>query len=456
MAYAKRRGNGRYTAVVQLADGSTASAGTYDTKERAEQVAAEKEHYIRKGQRGIDPELKATITVREYMDKWLPNHAVEPSTKTNYENVLRVHVLPFFGDVRLCELEREAVRSRFAEMEREGRSLSTRRTVRAALSAMFTTALSDGYRSDHPVRGISLGKRRQKTRKVTVMTTDQFGTMLRKLPTRGAQALARIIIGTGCRPSEAFALTPSDIDFDRGTITFAKAIQNAKAKYSPTGQSMFIAETKSHEERVVRIDKRLLNLLADWIANNDLGSSDFLFTRDLVLPYARGARVRRPRIELTEALIESLGTFVGPNGRSYSHGTMNGYTTGCCHCDYCKQGLADYRYDRNHKRNPRMKRKDREVIPASAPFMTTSAWSAMVTAACKAAEMPFRPTAYQLRHTHASWLIANGEDPKTVMERLGHTDLSITSVYVHAVDDGSSSADIMGSLGLDWDDDAAV
>ena len=40
--------------------------------------------------------------------------------------------------------------------------------------------------------------------------------------------------------------------------------------------------------------------------------------------------------------------------------------------------------------------------------------------------IPFKPTAYQVRHTHASWLIDAGENPKAVMHRLGQADLRTT------------------------------
>jgi integrase len=40
------------------------------------------------------------------------------------------------------------------------------------------------------------------------------------------------------------------------------------------------------------------------------------------------------------------------------------------------------------------------------------------------------PTAYQVRHTHASWLIDAGENPKAVMHRLGQANLRATARYV--------------------------
>ena len=40
-----------------------------------------------------------------------------------------------------------------------------------------------------------------------------------------------------------------------------------------------------------------------------------------------------------------------------------------------------------------------------------------------------------LRHTHATLLIANGENVKVVSERLGHTDIRMTlNTYTHVLD----------------------
>lgn len=51
------------------------------------------------------------------------------------------------------------------------------------------------------------------------------------------------------------------------------------------------------------------------------------------------------------------------------------------------------------------------------------AWKAALKSACGGGG----PTAFQLRHTHASWRFEAGEDPKTVMKRLGHHNLAIFS-----------------------------
>ena len=41
---------------------------------------------------------------------------------------------------------------------------------------------------------------------------------------------------------------------------------------------------------------------------------------------------------------------------------------------------------------------------------------------------------HTLRHTHATWLLLQGVDPKTVMERLGHAKVATTlELYGHVL-----------------------
>jgi site-specific recombinase XerD len=49
-----------------------------------------------------------------------------------------------------------------------------------------------------------------------------------------------------------------------------------------------------------------------------------------------------------------------------------------------------------------------------------------------AAELP-GVRIHDLRHAHASWLLAGGADLKTVMDRLGHSQIQTTQKYLHAL-----------------------
>ena len=47
---------------------------------------------------------------------------------------------------------------------------------------------------------------------------------------------------------------------------------------------------------------------------------------------------------------------------------------------------------------------------------------------------------HDLRHAHASWLLAGGADLKSVMERMGHAQIMTTQKYLHTLPDADDKA----------------
>jgi site-specific recombinase XerD len=77
---------------------------------------------------------------------------------------------------------------------------------------------------------------------------------------------------------------------------------------------------------------------------------------------------------------------------------------------------------------------------ADEAYLDEPIWNRIWARAVLESGIPFKPTAYQVRHTHASWLIDAGENPKAVMHRLGQADLRTTARYVHVLDETGESA----------------
>ncbi len=74
--------------------------------------------------------------------------------------------------------------------------------------------------------------------------------------------------------------------------------------------------------------------------------------------------------------------------------------------------------------------------PTSRNTFRTKVWRPAVLAA----ELPTTVRMHDLRHAHASWLLAGGADLKTVMDRVGHTQISTTQRYLHALDSADNTA----------------
>ena len=47
---------------------------------------------------------------------------------------------------------------------------------------------------------------------------------------------------------------------------------------------------------------------------------------------------------------------------------------------------------------------------------------------------------HDLRHAHASWLLAGGADLQTVKERLGHASITTTEKYLHTLAETDDTA----------------
>ena len=69
--------------------------------------------------------------------------------------------------------------------------------------------------------------------------------------------------------------------------------------------------------------------------------------------------------------------------------------------------------------------------PISRNSFRTHVWLPAV----EASGMDFAVRVHDLRHAHASWLLAGGSDLKSVMDRMGHAQIQTTQKYLHALPD---------------------
>ncbi|QNN51797.1 tyrosine-type recombinase/integrase [Nocardioides mesophilus] len=73
----------------------------------------------------------------------------------------------------------------------------------------------------------------------------------------------------------------------------------------------------------------------------------------------------------------------------------------------------------------------RDGTPISRNSFRTRMW----LPAIKASGVDFAVRVHDLRHAHASWLLAGGSDLKSVMDRMGHAQITTTQKYLHALPD---------------------
>jgi len=79
----------------------------------------------------------------------------------------------------------------------------------------------------------------------------------------------------------------------------------------------------------------------------------------------------------------------------------------------------------------------RDGTPISRNTFRTRVWLPAVKAS---GLVDFNVRVHDLRHAHASWLLAGGSDLKSVMDRMGHAQITTTQKYLHALPDADDKA----------------
>jgi integrase len=197
---------------------------------------------------------KTTLTFREFVEKqWQPNlfPTFKLSTRRGYAQVLRKHLIPFFGEQKLAEISRQTVQAFVA-------SLSTRlapqtvRLAKALLSKVFSTAVEWGYIQENPTTGVRLPTRITHRERIA-LNPVQARLLAYALP-EPYKSMVLVAMLTGMRRGELFALRWSAVDFERQLISVRESVFNGQFNSPKTRSSVrSIAMGEALEEILLRL-----------------------------------------------------------------------------------------------------------------------------------------------------------------------------------------------------------
>jgi integrase len=133
---------------------------TFDKKKQADAYRAKVEVEIREG---IHVPESSSLTVAQAGDLWIKTTEageLEPTTIEQYQQHLRLHIIPLIGQMKLSKLTAPAVRA-FADRLREtGRSPTLTKYVVRSLGSLLSDAQERGNIIRNPVRELRRRKRK--------------------------------------------------------------------------------------------------------------------------------------------------------------------------------------------------------------------------------------------------------------------------------------------------------
>lgn len=223
----------------------------------------------------------AKMTVGQWLDVWTAEYLgnLKPGTVTLYTNIIKNHIKPAIGAVKLSELHPHRVQIFINGVE--GVAASTTRIIYKILHAALEKAVLLEYIPRNPSDNCVLPKPEPSA--IKPLDDAQTAALLEAAKGTTIEHLLTVALFSGMRKSELLGLTWDQIDMKKGTITISKQLADKRHR----GNSIFITP-KSGKTRTItpapsvllalkaqRIQQSKLKIKAGQIWNNEY---DLVFT----------------------------------------------------------------------------------------------------------------------------------------------------------------------------------
>jgi integrase len=238
-----RRMDGRWAASVSLDRGRRKHFYGRTRQEVAQRLTAA----LKNRQDGVlvAPEKES---VASYLQRWLHDAArptVRATTFEGYERIIRLHVVPELGRVRLARLTPPALSRLYRTLLDKGLSPKTVRLVHALLHRAFSQAVrwrlvgvnvADAVDAPRPVR-----------REFRTLSSDEALRLMGEARSDRLHALFVLAIASGMREAELLGLRWSDVNLEHGTLSVRQQAMRVK------GQWLFTEPKTSKGRRVIAL-----------------------------------------------------------------------------------------------------------------------------------------------------------------------------------------------------------
>lgn len=220
-------------------------------------------------------------------------HTLRPKTIEGYSSLIRTHIIPTIGKVRLVNLRPDHLQALYSQKLESGLS---RRTVHF-IHSIVHRVLEQALRWDMVVRNVSdlVDAPTPKRRQLTVWDRDQVNHFLESTKGSRFHLVWLLCIYGGFREGEVLGIHRSDVNLFKGTVTVNHAVQYLM------GQGVIITEPKTNRSRrSVKLPATVITPLKDHISQME-ANQKLLFTTASGKPINPRFLIKHFKAELTHA-----------------------------------------------------------------------------------------------------------------------------------------------------------
>ena len=255
---------------------------------------------------GYSVKEKPTITTyRELVALWWESYknTIKPNSQQSMEGIVRIHILPVFGDYKLDKLTTPIIQQQVNKWaDKANKSEKGAYANYSFLNNINRRILQYGVTMQviqhNPARDVIIPRKQQnKEHKVKFFSNQELKQFLDYLEDLDQSSyenffdyvLYKTLLASGCRIGEALALEWSDIDLKKGTISISKTLNRYQETNTPKSKAGL---------REIDIDKATISLLKQYkkrqqVQSWQLGRSEGIVFTPFTTKYAYACLLRK-------------------------------------------------------------------------------------------------------------------------------------------------------------------
>jgi len=238
----------------------------FKTKAEAKAFYAQKQAEMLQRNDTDNPNLTFEQFYHSYYEEYLHNCSLEKSTLGKIKGIFKIHILPFYGDLKLKNISYQDTLRSF-EVWKE--KLQKPSKVAIELNKCLEQAAHNNYIPKNPVKlnGLRSWEKKEERKRDNAQgdklfyTLDEIDLFIQKLKTTDdipKIASFLLLVNLGLRKGELLAIQWQDIDFQNKTIHIHQAIGTDEFN------KPYIKATKNFLVRTLDIDEETFQALLEW------------------------------------------------------------------------------------------------------------------------------------------------------------------------------------------------
>ena len=255
---------------------------------------------------GYSVKEKPTITTyKELVALWWESYknTIKPNSQQSMEGIVRLHILPVFGDYKLDKLTTPVIQqqvNKWADKANKGEkgayaNYSFLNNINRRILQYGVTMQAIQH---NPARDVIIPRKQQnKEHKVKFFSNQELKQFLEYLDNLDLSSyenffdyvLYKTLLASGCRIGEALALEWSDIDLKKGIVSISKTLNRYQETNTPKSKAGL---------REIDIDKDTVSLLKQYkkrqqVQSWQLGRSEGIVFTPFTTKYAYACLLRK-------------------------------------------------------------------------------------------------------------------------------------------------------------------